>query len=302
MWVSEVSLHHFSLPNSSQFDIPNNLTTRWRHKFTSVRCSSRSDGQSARTRKSYYELLGVSVDSNPQEIKEAYRKLQKKYHPDVAGQKGHEYSLMLNEAYRVLAREDLRREYDASIGKMRVGFGGIFSGMGYSSWKGPLRPQALFVDENKCIGCRECVHHAGNTFVMDDALGCARVKVQYGDDDKKIEVSVDSCPVNCIHWVDREELAILEFLIQPQPKEGYGVFGGGWERPANVFMAAKAFNKQLKQQADHHQRNASRTVEEETPAQAEARANASMKIKMERLSRIWNWVKEVSGSNKANKE
>ena len=137
--------------------------------------------------------------------------------------------------------------------------------------------------------------------------------------------------------MDREELAILEFLIQPQPKEGYGVFGGGWERPANVFMAAKAFNKQLKQQADHHQRNgncghlialfsffkwskfsfalnpalfsiksaeiaASRTVEEETPAQAEARANASMKMKMERLSRIWNWVKEVSGSNKANKE
>ena len=70
-----------------------------------------------------------------------------------------------------------------------------------------------------------------------------------------MQVSVDSCPVNCIHWVDREELAVLEFLIQPQPKEGYGVFGGGWERPANVFMAAKAFNKQLKRQADHHQRN-----------------------------------------------
>lgn len=55
--------------------------------------------------------------------------------------------------------------------------------------------------------------------------------------------------MNCIHWVDREELPVLEFLIQPQPKKGYGVFGGGWERPANVFMAAKAFNKQLQQQA-----------------------------------------------------
>ena len=63
--------------------------------------------------------------------------------------------------------------------------------------------------------------------------------------------------MNCIHWVDREELPALEFLIQPQPKEGYGVFGGGWERPANVFMAAKSFTKQLKQQdaTEHHQSN-----------------------------------------------
>ncbi|XP_042965315.1 uncharacterized protein LOC122299255 [Carya illinoinensis] len=129
---------------------------------------------------------------------------------------------------------------------------------------------------------------------MNEALGCARVKVQYGDDDQNIEVSVDSCPVNYIHWVDREELAVLEFLIQPQPKEGYGVFGGGWERPANVFMAANSFSKQLKQQAGTP-RNAQATADEETPAQAEARANASMKIKMERISRLWNWVNEILG-------
>lgn len=67
---------------------------------------------------------------------------------------------------------------------------------------------------------------------------------------KKLQVSVDSCPVNCIHWVDNEDLALLEFLIQPQPKEGFGVYGGGWERPANVFMAAKALSKHLKQDAD----------------------------------------------------
>lgn len=37
-------------------------------------------------------------------------------------------------------------------------------------------------------GCRECMHHAPNTFTMDENLGCARVKVQDGDTDTKIEV------------------------------------------------------------------------------------------------------------------
>lgn len=59
---------------------------------------------------------------------------------------------MLNEAYKVLMREDLRKDYDAYIGQTRVHFGRNTSGFGYSSWKGPLRPQALFVDENACIG------------------------------------------------------------------------------------------------------------------------------------------------------
>ncbi|KAL4653387.1 hypothetical protein ACB092_01G299300 [Castanea dentata] len=301
MSVSVGSICQISVPIASKvqghFDTSKSMP-RWRQKSTVIRCyNKRAEGR-VRAEKNYYDLLGISVKSNAQEIKEAYRKLQKKYHPDIAGQEGHEYTLMLNEAYKVLMKEDLRRQYDASIGHMRVRNGTTtYSGLAYSAWKGPLRPQALFVDENACIGCGQCAQHACNTFVMDEALACARVKVQYGDDEQKIEVSVESCPVNCIHWVDREELPALEFLIQPQPKEGYGIYGGGWERPANVFMAAKSFTKQLKQQdaMEHHQTRATR--EEETPAQAEARANASRKLKEERLSRIWNWMKEIFSSN-----
>lgn len=59
---------------------------------------------------------------------------------------------MLNEAYKVLMREDLRLKYNASIGQVRRPFNKDKSCLGYSTWNGPLRSQALFVDGNACIG------------------------------------------------------------------------------------------------------------------------------------------------------
>ncbi|XP_057769293.1 chaperone protein dnaJ C76, chloroplastic-like [Salvia miltiorrhiza] len=196
---------------------------------------------------------------------------------------------MLNKAYEVLVRDELKKEYDRSIGIVRFGFEIEGSTPG-SVWKEPLRPQALFVDENACVGCWKCVHQAGDTFTMDEASGTARVKVQYGDHYTKIEMSVESCPVNCIHWVDTEELAVLEHLIRPQPKEGYGIYGQGWERPANVFMAAKSFKKKL-QQEERQQRQGKSRDEKETPAQAEARENAYKELNIGNFARIWSWLK-----------
>ena len=61
-------------------------------------------------------------------------------------------------------------------------------------------------------------------------------------------MAVECCPVNCIHWVGSEQLPVLEFMARPQPKEGHGVFGGGWERPKDVFVAARNFAKKLERQ------------------------------------------------------
>lgn len=246
----------------------------------------------------YYQVLGVPVGATPQDIRKAYRKLQKKYHPDIAGEKGHAMTLLLNEAYQILMRDDLRAKYDVSNGKNSQ-MNSQFTGLAYSSWNGPERPEALFVDENTCIGCRECVFHASKTFIMDEALGCARVKVQFGDDDSQIKASLDSCPVNCIHWVDREDLPILEFLARPYPKASNGVFGGGWERPSNVFMAAKTYKRKMNEmQISKTESSAS----EETVAQHKARMNAQLKLRMGTLWRFWSWIDQLNDNDSTSNE
>lgn len=64
--------------------------------------------------KDYYEILGVSKAATEQEIKSAYRKLAKKYHPDVNKTPGAEQKYKdVNEAYEVLHDPEKRQKYDA---------------------------------------------------------------------------------------------------------------------------------------------------------------------------------------------
>ena len=73
-----------------------------------------------------------------------------------------------------------------------------------------LCEKALWVDEATCIGCRYCVHVASNTFIVDEDLGRCRVIRQNGDDVDIVQEAIDTCPVDCIHWVDFEDLDKLE--------------------------------------------------------------------------------------------
>ena len=63
--------------------------------------------------KDYYEILGVSRDANQQAIKSAYRKLARKYHPDVNKSPDAQTKFKdINEAYEVLGDENKRKRYD----------------------------------------------------------------------------------------------------------------------------------------------------------------------------------------------
>lgn len=76
---------------------------------------------------------------------------------------------------------------------------------------GIWRQKGVFVDENICIGCKNCAHVATNTFYIEPEHGRARVFNQNGDEQELIEEARDTCPVNCIHWLDYTELKHMEY-------------------------------------------------------------------------------------------
>jgi len=183
----------------------------------------------------YYRLLNVESHSSLEEIKTAYRFLQKRCHPDISGNElGHAMGILLNEAYSNLKDPQRRASHDAARRDWLEEEG--FTGSPYSEWAGDAEQQeALFVDEGACIGCLKCALRASNTFAIEMRHGKARVLRQWGDPGECVEAAIEECPVSCIHRVDRAQLPALEHVMRREVARTHG-------RPrGDPFAAAARF-------------------------------------------------------------
>jgi curved DNA-binding protein len=85
--------------------------------------------------KNYYDILGVKKDADEKQIKQAFRKLAKQYHPDANPNDPQAEAKFkeLNEAYEVLSDPEKRTQYDRFGSVYPGGFGGTNGGRTYTN-------------------------------------------------------------------------------------------------------------------------------------------------------------------------
>ena len=204
----------------------------------------------------FYELLGVADDADVKTIKKAYYSFAKECHPDVSEDEdeGHNMCILLNEAYEILSDPISRSLYDAELEQQRQDEEDSFTGTAYSKWTTrkaePGETRAVFVDEFTCIGCKQCVWQAPATFRMNDDYGRSRVFAQWLNSEDEIEAAINACPVDCIHWVEREQLPFLEHIAVNYEKVSVGIMQSQTGATVDPFEAAVAFQKARQRKID----------------------------------------------------
>ena len=253
----------------------------------------------------YYEVLGIDDTATDREIKAAWRDLCKVCHPDISGDDvGHNLCIILNEAYEVLSDPEQRRAYNHALDEALSDESDGYTGVPLSKWLANTKMgkntdvnenRAVFVDELTCIGCKQCVWCAPATFRMEEGYGRSRVFAQWVDKEDDLLSAMEACPVSCIHWVEKEDLAALEFVTQYKvPRINVGaMMSGQGGAVTDVWDATGKFLKDREERKKARERAA-----KYSRAQREARAAAAEQL-MKQQQGWFSSIADKLGINEA---
>lgn len=135
----------------------------------------------------YYAILGVPIDVDNETLKQTYRQLARRFHPDVAGPASALQMKRINRAYAVLSDPEKRLNYDTVIGGSldlrRSGLGrpqprprraedidSEFSGLSIFSSKGPLHPGPMLRTSIGVPSALSSIQSTGDTMIAVGSL------------------------------------------------------------------------------------------------------------------------------------
>ncbi len=243
----------------------------------------------------YYAVLNIDDDADTSEIKAAYRSIAKVCHPDISGDESMNMCILLNEAYTVLSDPEQRSEYNRMLDEALEDENDGYTGQMLSKWmagtrmgknEDPNETRGVFVDECSCIGCKQCVWLAPATFRIEEEYGRSRVFGQWLDAEDDISAAIDSCPVSCIYWIEKEDLPPLEYVTQNVVKRvDVGMMmagqGGGGQ---DVWAATAKYMKEREEKRKQREKAAFYSR-----AQAAARAAAAEALAKKQVG----WFDEI---------
>lgn len=123
--------------------------------------------------------------------------------------------------------------------------------------------------------------------------GRARVYAQWVNKEEEIYEAIQSCPVECIHEVNKDELPVLEYAMRYKtPRPNVGVMMGGSGEPPDVFAIAKEYMKQRERKQKERER---RWMQQREQAYERENKRATSNQRVELLAGVWRHMLESTG-------
>lgn len=140
--------------------------------------NGQSDDSSQNAISTLYAVLLVSQSASQQEIKQAYRKMQRRYHPDInKDEDAHEMSQRINEAYNILRNPTKRRKYDAGLKLEALAKQASTYKAASSDWSMPLRCGLIMCEGTERLGR----FHVSKILAWNDIVESGRTLVTSWD-------------------------------------------------------------------------------------------------------------------------